>query len=202
MATKVLVLATVQVAGLTTTQIAGLNCVQISAGMTVADFAALANAIVDDQQIIKLAKGPNGATIQPGVIFTATTTNASAAMTSFLLVSPSTAAVGSIEPGMHVSGPGLALGSRVLTAVGTTITLDRAAVGAVTTGVFCATGANLSGEANQSGWILTVPNRGLLQMWTGDVLAVDTLGFPYLIPANSVNFNGGGANSGAPFKLV
>ncbi len=202
MATKTLVLATCQVGSLSTTQISGLNAVQISSNMSVQDFASIANAIVDDQQIVKIALGANSATIQPGVIFTATITKKSASMTSFALVTPAGAAIASLSPGSHISGRGLALGTRVLSVSGTTVTLDRAAISSTTAGVYVATGNTLSGEANMNGWMLEIPNRGRIQMWPGDVLAIDTLGFPHLFPAISVNFNGGGKNSGAPFLLI
>ena len=199
MAVKTLQLSTSQVAGLLTTQVAGVTAVQISSATTITDFATLANAIVDDQQIIKLAKGPSAATIQPAVIFTGTTTANTATITSFVLTTPTTATIASIRPGMTIVGPGIAPGTRVLSAVTTTITLDTAVYAAVTTQTFAAVGARLSGGMN--GFLLNIPNRGQLLIQQGDAVALDNLGFPYLVPANSINFNGGGSASGAPFLL-
>jgi hypothetical protein len=198
MTVKVLQLGTSQIAGLLTTQIAGLTAVQITSGTSISDFAAIANGVIDDQQIVRYR---GGAAVQAGIIFTGSiAANGATSITSFTLLSPSTASISAITAGMLVSGPGLAPGTRVLTATGTTITLDRASYSAATTQKYVAVGGKLSGGVNQ--YILTVPNRGTLQILPGDVLALDNLGFPYLIPGNSVSFNSGGANSGAPFLLT
>lgn len=201
MTVKVAQLGTSQIAGLLTTQIAGLTAVQVSSATTIADFATLANAIVDDHQIVSLSKGAGSATIQAGIIFTGSiAASGAASITSFVLVSPTTGGITAIRPGMIIAGPGVAPGSRVLTAASTTITLDRASYSAATTQKFVAVATKLSGGLNQ--FVLSIPNRGVLQVLPGDVVALDNLGFPYLIPANSVNFNGGGVNSGAPFLLT
>ncbi len=200
MAVKTLQFSTSQVCGLTTTQVAGLTAVQITSATTIADFATLAGAIVDDQQIVDLSKGPSSATIQAGIIFTGSTAANASSITGFTLVSPATGSIAAIRPGMIVAGPGLAPGTRVLTAASTTVTLDRQVYSAATTQKFVAVGAKLSGGLNQ--FILSIPNRGNLTLMPGDIVALDNLGFPYLIPANSVGFNGGGVNSGAPFLLI
>lgn len=202
MATQVLMLSTAQVAGNLTTQLAGLTCLQIDPSTAIADIATVNQALIDDQQIVSRDLAvPSATTVQSGVIFTASCTKGATTLTSFVLVSPSTASISAITANMYIAGPGVAPGSRVLSASGTTITLDRATWSATTTQYFVATPNNTSGMGCINGGFLYTP-RGRLQIFPKDVVAFDNLGYPYLIPANSVNFNGGGLNSGAPFLLV
>lgn len=189
-------LSTAQVAGLTTTQVSGLFAVQCSPALSAADVASINNAIIDDQQIISRFYGPGATAIQAGIIFTATTTDASASMTSVSITSPSTATIAAVQPGMYVTGPGLTLGTRVLTAASTTITLSTGAISGKTGGVFVVTGAPLSGGFD--GHRLFIPNRGTLNVLPTDYVFIDNFGFPYLVPATSV----GASGSGKPFIVT
>ena len=200
MSTHTLNFSTSQVTGLTTTQVAGMTCVQISSSLSAADLATINQAMIDDNKIINLNLGPAATTLQQGIVFTATGTKATATLTSATLVSPSTASLSAIQPGMYVAGVGLR-GARVLSVSGTTITLDRNSISTPSTAqnqVYVATQGPMNAKF-ESG-LLTFPNgRGVLQVLPGDYIAVDILGFPYLIPSTSINFNGGSTGSGAPF---
>lgn len=204
MATHTLNFSTAQVTGLTTTQVAGMTSAQMSPSLAAADLAKINQGIIDDQKITSVNLGPGATAIQPGVIFTATSTKNSASMTSVAIVSPSTATIASIQPGMFVAGVGLSPGSRVLTASGTTITLDRNAVATPTAAqgtTFVATQGPMQGGITNG--ILTFPGgRGSISIYPNDVIALDILGFPYLIPNTSINFNGGGSGSGAPWLFT
>lgn len=191
MALGKMTISATQVAGNTSgATSAGFFAIQAgNAATAIADIATVNNAIVDDQQIIDVFKSvPNASTIQPGIIFTATTTDSGTSMTSFSVTSPSGVTIASVQPLMYVTGPGLSPGSRVLTATGTTITLDRAAIKGYVGGTFIVTGVPLNGGdiINNT---LVIPNRGTLKLLPTDYVMIDNNGFPYLVPATSVGTN-------------
>lgn len=196
MALQIGKLSTAQVAGLSTTQVSGFFAVQCSAALAIADIASINNAIIDDQTVISRFYGASAAATQSGIIFTATTTDAATSMTSVSITSPSTATIAAVQPGMYVSGPGLTLGTRVLSASGTTITLSTAAISGKTTGTFVVTGVPLSGGFD--GKRLFIPNRGVLNLLPTDYVFVDNFGFPYCVPVTSV----GASGSGKPFIVT
>lgn len=190
MALGKMTISSTQQAGLTSGSVANaFFAVQMTTAQTTpADMASIDNGIIDDQQIISwMLATPSAATLQAGIIFTATTTNSAASMTSFSVTTPSTATIASIQPGMWVTGPGLALGTRVLTASGTTITMTQNAIKGITTGTFIITGAPITG--NLINGYLTIPNRGTLKVLPTDYIMIDNNGFPYLVPSTSVGTN-------------
>lgn len=194
MALHILSVNAAQVAGSGNT--AGFTAIQMSATSppAIADIASINQGIVDDQSIISTSLGvPSAAVIQGGIIFTGSISGAAATtITSFSATSPAGATIGQINAGMTVTGPGLSPGTKVISATGTTITLDRGAVAAATTQTYVVARAFQGGLSMN---VLTIPNRGTLKLLPGDVVALDVYGFPYVIPATSL-----GAN--APFTFT
>lgn len=201
MSTQVLNFATGQVSGLTTTQVAGMTAAQMSnMNLTQADLATIDSGIVDDDKILSQAKGPSAAALRPGITVTATTTKLSATMSSVTILTPSTAPIGAIQPGMFVSGVGLSPGTRVKSISGTTITLDRNAVAtpsAAQGNTFVISQGPMFGQLS-NGWLTYPGGRGALRVFPTDVIALDIMGFCYLIPATSI----GSSGSGLPWILT
>lgn len=193
MALHILALSTAQVSGASNT--AGFTCVQATPSLSAADVAAIDQGIVDDQKIVSWMLGPSAATLQPGLIFTGTTSGAAATtITSVTFTSPAGSVIAQVVPGMTVTGPGLAPGTQVVSAASTTITLDRGTVAGATTQTFIVTMNNVGGF---DGHTLTIPNRGVLRLLPTDYVFLDVYGFPYVVPATSV-----GAGGAFPFTFT
>jgi len=189
MATKTLTLST--------TSIGSLVAVQISAGLAIADTAAINQRIVDDQAIVSSTSfGPSAAAIQGGIIFAGTTTTSISGITSPSVASPTGATVSMIGIGQQVVGFGLAAGSTV-TSIGpnNTVQLSAAPVTGVSSGYFTAVAnAQRSDFANPT--YVTIPNRGVLKVLPGDVVAVDQSGWPILVSKQAI------ASPGSPWILT
>jgi len=179
-----------QLLSLETAFLSGLTAVQFSASLSAADVATIDQLIADDAAA--LTQPENASPLQAAVVFTAdSTTTALSGLTSVSVASPSGATIANIKPGQWLYGPGIPAGSQVLSASGTTIHFsgtDKPT--AVQTGAtFFAVGRKMDGCFNTMGQ-LTIPNRGVLKVYPGDVVAVDPSGWPILLSAWSVGYSG------------
>jgi hypothetical protein len=154
------------------------------------DLGSISAAVVSDFEIGAVNGWPSGVR---AVLATATT----AGSTSLTVV---TARVGS-PPITQIHVGDIVLGSNAdivpgtfVTAIsGTTVTLSQAAssTGASKAIAFVRLGYDYSGAAGISAnGQLFVPNRGFLKVLPGDVVAVDSAGFPYLISGVSIAYAG------------
>ena len=150
-----------------------------------ADVGAIGQAIVSDFGFGTLLSGLSAGTSY--VLATATT----AGSTSLTVV---TARVGSppitqIHVGDLVLGTAADIvpGTYVAAISGTTVTLSQAALSTgASKGVAFVRQDGSTGMSQFA--LLAVPNRGILTVLPGDVVAVDSIGFPYLIPANAISY--------------
>lgn len=89
------------------------------------------------------------------------------------------------QPGFIVLGPGILPGTFVLslTSAASTITLSQnSSTAATTTGTFWAVPPGAEGQGNLSLGRLQVPNRGVLNVYPNDIVAIDPqTGWPMLI---------------------
>jgi hypothetical protein len=155
--------------------------------ISAADLAAIGNAISSDFGFAAVLGGFSAGTQY--VLATATT----AGSTSLTVV---TARAGS-PPVTQIHVGDLVLGSAadivpgtyVVAFSGTTATLSQAAVSTgATKGVAFLREA--PGVGIDKGGLLTVPNRGVLKVLPGDIVAIDSSGFPILVSGNSVGYAG------------
>jgi hypothetical protein len=154
------------------------------------DVGNLSAAVVSDFEFGVVNGWPSGVR---AVLATATT----AGSTSLTVV---TARVGSppitqIHVGDIVLGSNADIvpGTYVAAISGTTVTLSQAASssGASKAVAFVRLGYDFAGvEGISANGQLFVPNRGFLKVLPGDVVAVDSSGFPYLISGNSIAYAG------------
>lgn len=152
-----------------------------------ADIANFANGIMDDLVFGSvLGIGPSGV--------------------SAVLATGSTHANATLDTLVAVSGPGLAqiqvtdlvLGIGIVPGTfvaakpsGTSVTLSQAATGnsAGVRVAFARPSPDALGDISREGRLF-VPNRGVLKLLPGDIVALDNIGFPYLIPGNSIGYAG------------
>lgn len=176
---------------LSTTQLGTLTAVRFSASLAIADLAAVEQSIADDQAIRSIDLGPAAATIQGGVIFGGVTTTTLSSISTVSINSPTTAGVQAITAGQYVYGFGIAPGTRVLetpTAGQTTIQLSTAPLTGQS-GYFIAVGNRAAGVFQTNGF-LNIPNRGVVKVLPGDVVAVGPSGEVILLPKLAIDFPG------------
>lgn len=176
---------------LTTTQIGTLTAVQFSAGLPIADLAAVEQSIADDQAIRSSSLGPAASSLQGGIIFGGVTTTTLSSIVSISLASPATATIEAVTAGQYVYGFGIAPGTRVLetpAAGTTTIQLSTAPLAGID-GHFIAVGNRLAGCFQTNGF-LNIPNRGVVKVLPGDIVAVGPSGEVFLLPQLAIDFPG------------
>lgn len=151
-----------------------------------ADLAAIAAAIVGDTQ--SGASLPLDIPGPRGVLATGSThSNA----TLDTLVQTGGGALATIRAGMLVLGVGILPGTFVSVPPGSgaSLTMSRAAT-ATAAGVNILFASPNVGAAFSFNGQLFVPNRGVLNVLAGDVVAVDNTGWPILVSANAVGYTG------------
>lgn len=179
-----------QLLTLETAFFSGLTAVEVSASLSAADVATIEQLIANDQAVRQLSE--SAAPLQAGIVFTAdAATTALSGLTSVTLSSPSGATIANIQPGQWLYGPGVPAGAQVLSASGTTIhfTGSDTPTQTVSGGYYFAIGQRMAGCFNREG-LLIVPNRGVLKMMPGDVVAVDPSGWPILLSAQALAYAG------------
>lgn len=179
---------------LSTTSLGALTAVTFSAALSTADIASISNGISDDQAILSTSKGPAATALYGGVVLTGQTTTTLTTITGVSISAPSGAAITGITAGQYLYGFGLAPGTRVLTtpaAGATTITMDQAPLTGQTSGSFIAVGSRTNAAgAFATGGFLNVPNRGVLKVLPGDVIATGPSGEVILLPSLAINWAG------------
>ncbi len=159
-----------------------------AASLLVADVAAVGQAITDDSRIASILYGGGGA--GPTAALVTGTTNGTTAISA--LASVSGAAVASILVGDLALGDGVTPGTFVTVApgAGTALTLSQATAsnGAGIKLIFVRPGANP--DISLDGAQLFIPQRGVLKVLPGDVVAVDNTGWPILVSGASIGYSG------------
>lgn len=174
---------------LSTAALTGLTCVQVSSSLSSADVATMSQLIANDQVLgsMNLAV-PSGTTVQSALVLSGTTSNGANTITSTTVSSPSggllSGIVGSTLYGLNI---GIPAGTTVVSVSGTTVTMSANATSAAGTGTVFAAGSTLPGSFSQNGQLF-VPNRGVVKLFPGDWVAVDSSGFPIVLSANAVAY--------------
>lgn len=179
-----------QLLSLLTSSMTGLTAVQFKASLSAADVATMEQSIVNDLAV--RSQGQNATPIQAGIVFTADlTTTALSGLTSVTIASPSGATIASIQPGQWLYGAGVPSGAQVISASGTTIHFSGTDGGTsvVASGTFFTIGQKMAGAFNREGQ-LVIPNRGVLKVLPGDVIAVDPSGWPFLLSQQAIDYAG------------
>jgi hypothetical protein len=151
-----------------------------------ADVAAISQAITEDTAFGTLLSGFGfGA---DGVLATgATHTNT----TLDTLVSTGGAGLASIQIGDLVLGAGITPGTYVQTVAGTVVTLSQPATASASIrAAFIRPGPETINGLSGNGSQLYVPNRGILKVLPGDVVAIDNTGWPILVSGTSLGYGG------------
>jgi hypothetical protein len=155
--------------------------------LAAADLAAIGSAISDDRGFAALLSGYSAGT---SYVLTTATTAGSVTLTVV------TAAVGSppvtqIRVGDLVLGHAADIvpGTYVAAFSGTTATLSQAAASTGASKTIAFLRADGMPGIGREG-LLAIPNRGIIKVLPGDVVAVDATGFPYLISANAIAYAG------------
>lgn len=158
-----------------------------AASLAAADLANISNGIVDDL-IFGAVLSQAGSGVK--AILTTGTTHASTTLDT--LVAVSGPPLSQIDVGDLVIGIGIVPGTYVSAIPsGTSVTLSQAATGnsAGVRVAFARAAASIPGDLSIEGRLL-VPNRGILKVLPGDIVALDNTGFPHLVSANSIAYAG------------
>jgi hypothetical protein len=157
-----------------------------SAVLAAADIAAINAAIAEDSAFAAILSGYGpgpDAVLATGATHTSTTLDT--------LVSTGGAALAQINIGDLVLGAGIVPGTFVQAVSGTTVTLSQAASASASIRVaFLRLGAELANGLPNPGNLLTVPNRGILKVLPGDVVAIDNTGWPILVSGAAIGYAG------------
>jgi hypothetical protein len=158
-----------------------------AASLLIADVAAIGQAISDDSRIATILYGGGGA--GPTAVLATATTNATTALS--VLASVSGSPISAIRAGDLVLGDGVIPGTFVTIYGGsTTATLSQAttASAALTKLIFVRPGTNP--DISLDGAQLFIPQRGVLKVLPGDIVAVDNTGWPILVSGASIGYSG------------
>lgn len=158
-----------------------------SAALAATDLANIAAAITDDLNFGAVLGQPGSgvkAVLATGSTHTNTTLDTLAAVSG--------APLSQIQVGDLVLGAGIVPGTFVsIVNSATAVTLSQAATAtAAAVRIAIVRQAMTVPGALQRDGRLFVPNRGILKVLPGDIVAVDNLGFPYLIPGNAIAYAG------------
>jgi hypothetical protein len=159
-----------------------------SSALANADFANIENAIIDDLIFGSVLGQP-----QSGVKAVLATGSTHANTTLDTLAAVSGPGLAQIQVGDLALGAGIVPGTFVSAKpTGTSVTLSQAATGnaAGVRVAFARVVASIGGGDLSRDGRLFVPNRGILKILPGDIIAVDNIGFPYLVPATSIGYAG------------
>ncbi len=153
--------------------------------LTEADLAAIAASITNDRKFASILSGfgpgPTGV-IGTGTTHTTTSLTAVTGVTG--------AAIGSIKLGDLVLAADIPPGTFVaaIAAGGATITLSQAATGSNVAENIAIVRPNPPG-VGRAGQLL-IPNRGILKVLPGDIVAVDNTGWPILVSGAAIGYAG------------
>jgi hypothetical protein len=154
--------------------------------LSAADVAAISQSITEDTAFAAILSGLGfGA---DGVLTTGSThTNA----TLDTLVATGGAGLASIMVGDLVLGAGIPPGTYVQAVSGTTVTLTQAATASASIrAAFIRPGPETINGMSGNGSQLYVPNRGILKVLPGDIVAIDNTGWPILVSGAAIGYAG------------
>lgn len=157
-----------------------------SSALSAADLANIALGITDDLNFGAVLGQPgSGAKVVLATGSTHTNT------TLDTLVAISGAPLSQIQVGDLVLGVGVVPGTFVAAIPSaSSVTLSQAATASASVRIaIVRLGMTFSGDLSRDGRLF-VPNRGVLKVLPGDIIALDNIGFPYLIPANAIGYAG------------
>ncbi len=166
----------------TTTVLKALNA--WGQALSDADIAAIAQSITSDFQFASVLGG--GSIGANGILATgATHTNT----TLDTLVATGGGGLATIQPGMLVLAADIPPGTFVASVTsGTAVVLSQAATGSNAERVAFVRVDSV--DLSRQGQQLVVPNRGILKVLPGDVIAIDNLGWPILVSGASIAYAG------------
>lgn len=179
-----------QLLALTTSYLTGITAVEFSPSLPASDVATMEQLVVND--LAARQQSESATPLQAAVVFTAdTATTVGSGLTSVQLSSPAGATIASIQPGQFLYGPNIPVGATVLSVSGSTIHFSGTDTPLATQSqaTFFVLGQKMEGSFNRQGQ-LVVPNRGVLKMLPGDVVAVDPSGWPILLSAQALAYAG------------
>ncbi len=155
-----------------------------SQSLSDADIAAIAQSITSDFQFASVLGG--GSIGAGGILATgATHTNT----TLDTLVATGGGGLATIQPGMLVLAADIPPGTFVASVTsGTAVVLSQAATGSNAERVAFVRVDSV--DLSRQGQQLVVPNRGILKVLPGDVIAIDNLGWPILVSGASIAYPG------------
>ena len=155
-----------------------------SQSLSDADIAAIAQSITSDFQFASVLGG--GSIGAGGILATgATHTNT----TLDTLVATGGGGLATIQPGMLVLAADIPPGTFVASVTsGTAVVLSQAATGSNAERVAFVRVDSV--DLSRQGQQLVVPNRGILKVLPGDVIAIDNLGWPILVSGASIAYAG------------
>jgi hypothetical protein len=153
-----------------------------SAVIPVADIAAIGDSITDDRQISALSGGAG-----PTAVIGTASTHSNNTLDTIVRVSG--AAIGQIMVGDLVLGPGIPLGTFV-TAKASQVSISLSSSATTAAGgvnvIFVRGGPGTDTYLDAGSQILFVPGRGTLKVLPGDIVAVDSSGWPILVSGAAV----------------
>ncbi len=156
-----------------------------SEALSDADIAAIAQTITADARFASILGG--GSIGAGGILATgATHTNT----TLDTLVATGGGGLATIQPGMLVLAADIPPGTYVTSVTsGTAVVLSAAATGSNAERVAFVPPVNSGPRLSRYGQLI-VPNRGILKVLPGDVVAIDNCGWPILVSAASIAYAG------------
>lgn len=159
-----------------------LTAVKYSAALLDADVATIDQLILDDFNFINPVTGA-----QAGFILSGTTSSGSNQITGVTVSSPA----GGVLAGLvnnYLLGPGIPAGTIINGVSGTTLSMSNNATASATVTLY-AISRQVPGAFSKQGQLI-VPNRGVLQLWPNDVVAVGPSGEVIVIPQLATQVSG------------
>ena len=154
-----------------------------SQALSDADIAAIAQTITSD---FEFAAVLGGGAIGPGGILATGATHTNTTLDT--LVSTGGGGLATIQPGMLVLAADIPPGTFVRSVTsGVAVVLSQAATGSNAERVAF---VRVAGPALSRLGELVIPNRGIIKVLPGDVVAIDNLGWPILVSGASIAYAG------------
>lgn len=154
--------------------------------LAAADVAAIAQAITDDRQFASI---PSGWGAGPTAVIGTGSTHSNATLDT--LVGVSGAALAQVAVGDLVLGTNIPAGTYVTAkASPTSLTMSQAATDTAAGKRVAFVRPYDVGSAMVAAGQLFVPNRGVLKILPGDIVAIDNTGWPVLVSAAAIGYAG------------
>lgn len=170
----------------TSTTTAIQTALVVSEALLDQDIGALNMQVAPDLYTAQPATVPDSPGVA-GIVITGNTTAASPTVAAVALIAG--APLTAIQPGMQILAQNLPPGTSVVSYAANVLILSANYPSLVTGAYFLIVpaGGTARGTFSRNGELI-IPNRGLLKMRRGDVVAVDNTGWPILVSGASANF--------------